>query len=104
MKTFDFNNPERWNFEGAVYLYNGSEETMDFADELMRDMQNGTVLMETLLSSSTTKPPSNVRLLIHVSPRRRRAIIVAHTSTTAHCTRVTPGKLPSSETSARRTS
>jgi hypothetical protein len=38
MITFDFNNPARWNFEGAVYLYNGSEETMDFADDLMRDM------------------------------------------------------------------
>lgn len=38
MFKFDFNDPTRWNFKGAVYLYTGSDETAEFADELMRDM------------------------------------------------------------------
>jgi len=38
MRTFDFTNPARWNFEGAVYLYVGSDQTVEIADELMREM------------------------------------------------------------------
>lgn len=39
MKTFDFNNPESWNFEGAVYLYSPrSEESADMAEEIMLSM------------------------------------------------------------------
>ena len=38
MKTFDFTNPERWTFEKAVYLYVGSDDTIDYSDELMREM------------------------------------------------------------------
>ena len=38
MFKFDFNDPTVWNFEGAVYLYTGSEETMEYADALMCEM------------------------------------------------------------------
>ena len=39
MKTFDFNNPERWNFEGAVYLYSPTtDEGGEMAEEIMGAM------------------------------------------------------------------
>lgn len=39
MKTFDFNNPDNWNFEGAVYLYSPrGEESADMAEEIMLSM------------------------------------------------------------------
>ncbi len=38
MLKFDFNDPTRWTFTGAVYLYTGSEETQEIADYVMRDM------------------------------------------------------------------
>lgn len=39
MKTFDFTNPARWNFEAAVYLYSpSSEEGAEMAEEIMGAM------------------------------------------------------------------
>ena len=38
MKAFNFNNPQDWIFEGAVYLYVGNEETAERADEIMLEM------------------------------------------------------------------
>lgn len=39
MIKFDFNNPDRWNFEGAVYLYSPrGEDSADMAEEIMLSM------------------------------------------------------------------
>lgn len=39
MIKFDFNDPSRWNFEGAVYLYtSNNEEVNEMNDAIMREM------------------------------------------------------------------